>query len=497
MPSRASLRRARAGGLTRFYGLTALSTILPGAGLLATRRRRVGAVILGCFIALVVVLLAVAGSQGVVRTGLRLAVSRGALLAVLAVMAVATVVWCAGIIVTAMSTRPHPLATRDSVLTKAFAAAACVVVALPAGLAMRDVAVQRTLIGTIFKPSAGHRPGVGPDQSRPDPWAAMPRVNVLLLGSDAGRDRVGVRTDSMMVASIDTHTGDTVLFGVPRNLERVPIPASNPLSRVFPHGYDCGDQCLLNGIWTAAMQHQDLFPGNPNPGMSTTRDVVGAVLGLHIDYTTVIDLRGFQALVDAMGGVNINVKERVTIGGHVVDGRVVGIVGWINPGYQHLDGYHALWYARSRATTDDFNRMRRQRCVVGALVDQVNPVTMLQRYPALAKVAKDNITVDIPAEDLPAWVTLVERMQNATIRSLPLTDRNIDITHPDFTQIHNLVRTAITSKPAPAKTAPTASATPSGTPSAAAKAATPTAPAGAPASASQPPDTLTNLKDTC
>ena len=80
-----------------------------------------------------------------------------------------------------------------------------------------------------------------PNSAMADPWAGTPRVNVLLLGSDAGADRTGVRTDSMMVASINTRTGDTVLFGLPRNLQNVPFPEHDPLHKLFPQGFNCGE----------------------------------------------------------------------------------------------------------------------------------------------------------------------------------------------------------------------------------------------------------------
>ena len=89
----------------------------------------------------------------------------------------------------------------------------------------------------------------------------------------------------------------------------------------------------MNAVWTLAEQHRDLFPGDTNPGLTATRDALSSVLGLSIDYTTIIDLNGFRSLVDAMGGVDVNVKERIPIGGHVGPGGTIsGITGWIDAG---------------------------------------------------------------------------------------------------------------------------------------------------------------------
>ena len=250
----------------------------------------------------------------------------------------------------------------------------------------------------------------------------------------------------MIVASIDTHSGNAVLFGVPRNLQDVPFPKNNPLHKLYPNGFDCGPECLMDAVWNQARDHKDLFKGDPNPGLTTTQDVLSQILGLPIDYTLIMDLHGFTELVDAMGGVDIDVKERLPIGGEVIPGVGIkpgSIHGWIEPGKQHLNGRQALWYSRSRATTDDYSRMRRQRCMVGALLTQVNPVKILRKYPSLAKVAKNNIQTDIAAKELPAWVELVERIQKGEIHSLTFTIKNTNVVHPDFPKMRTMVKNAI------------------------------------------------------
>lgn len=468
-------------GSGRFYGLTALSTLVPGAGLIPTRRRSFGLLLLGGAILLGSLALLYAWRKGFVVAALDLAVRPRVLVGSLVATAVVALLWVAGIVLTARETAPRGPGRG---WRTAFAAVCCLLVAVPAANAVRYLSIQHDVIGAITGGNSGDGDGA-------DAWAGKPRVNLLLLGSDAGGDRVGVRTDSMMVASIDTRRGDTVLFSLPRNLERVPIPASNPLSTLYPNGYDCGDECLLNGIWTLATDNADLFPGDTNPGLTSTRDVIGEILGLEIDRTLVVDLRGFQALVDAMGGVDVNVKERVCVSCKLVGGRIVFTDGqerWIELGPQHLDGYHALWYARSRAGSDDFSRMRRQRCVTGAILDQADPVKLLRNYPDLAKVVRDNLTVDIPTSELPAWAELVGTVQETgSIRSLPITNKVVRVANPDFDKIRSLVRAAIeppTTSAAPTSAAPTTSAPSQSSPS-----STP--------SASEPTDEVQDIGATC
>src|SRR5699024_4827311 len=133
------------------------------------------------------------------------------------------------------------------------------------------------------------------------------------IGSDAGPNRTGVRPDAVIVASVDTQTGETVLFGIPRNLEDIPFSAKNPLSEKYPDGYNCGNDCLMEYVWMLGEENADLFETD-DPGLAVTKDAASQILGLDIDYTTVVDLDGFQELVDAMGGFTINVKDRVCIG---------------------------------------------------------------------------------------------------------------------------------------------------------------------------------------
>lgn len=471
----------------RFFGLTALSTLLPGAGLLPTRRRPQGLALLLGSLLLGSLVLFYAWRKGFVLAALDLAVRPAMLLTLLVAIVVGALLWCGGILLTARETSPGG---GGRALRAGFAALCCLVVAAPAATAVRYLTIQHDVITVLTG---------GADEEDANAWADKPRVNILLLGSDASDTRIGVRTDSMMVASIDTETGDTVLFGLPRNLERVPIPASNPLSAQYPNGYDCGDECLLNGVWTlaadAAEEDPALFAGDTNPGLTTTRDVIGEILGLEIDRSLVVNLRGFQALVNAMGGVEVNVQERVCVGCKLSGGRIVftnGVEQWIEPGVQRLDGYHALWYARSRAGSDDFSRMRRQRCVTAAILDQANPTELLRNYPQLATVVKDNVSVDIPQSELPAWAELVGTLQEkGSIRSLPITNKVVNVARPDYDKIRDLVQSAI--DPAPTATAP-ASPAPSTTtpePSDTSDSPSPTT------SPSEPTDQVEDIAATC
>lgn len=441
-------RHARA--VRRFYALTAASTVVPGLGLVRSRPRAGRAVVIGFGVVLLAVILYVA-TQGVTSSVINVGASRTKLAIAIPIVVIAAAVWIWAIITTARDNLPSESRGRPKTSMIIFTALAALLVFAPAAQTMRYMLIQHSLIGNVFdslRPAGAVAPGGGDD-----PWAGTGRVNVMLVGSDAGKGRIGTRPDSIMVASIDPGTGETVLFGIPRNLQDIPFSESNPLSELYPTGYDCGDECLMEYVWTLGSDHADLFPGDPNPGLTVTKDAASQVLGLDIDYTTVINLEGFTQLVDAMGGVTIDVKERVCIGCKLDPaGNVVGTTGWIEPGVQTLDGYHALWYSRSRAGSadGDFSRMRRQRCMVGALLNQVNPTSMVMRYPALAATLEDNVRIDIPQQDLDEWAVLVLRIQKGgSIKSLPLTNDNIDVVDPDYERIHEMVDEAINPQPTP------------------------------------------------
>lgn len=430
----------------RSYLLTVASTVLPGLGLVFTRRRLLGLVMVVVSVVLLIALGLVLLSGGFV-SGVGRFLTSGGLLMLLIAFIVLGIAWVLGIMLTAHETERELWSPRALWVHRGVATLLCLAVAVPAAIGTQYVVLTKGAFGLM---SLDRYTGRGGEARAPgegaDAWKNTPRINVLLAGSDAGTDRTGVRTDSLIMASIDTHTGDTTLVGIPRNLKNVPFPEDNPLHKVYPNGFDCSD-CLMDAVWQEAeVKHRDLFPKDEkNPGLDTTREVVQEITGQQIDYSVVIDLSGFRQLVDAMGGVEINVPSRIPIGGKIVGGQIVpgSITGYIEPGYQRLDGHDALWYSRSRVASSDYDRMRRQRCMVNALVSQSNPFSLLQRFPAIMKVAEDNISFDIPQDRLPAFATLAQTMQKGNMRSVNLSPPTVISSDPDYAKIRKLVAKGI------------------------------------------------------
>ncbi|WP_330474482.1 LCP family protein [Terrabacter sp. C0L_2] len=491
----------------RALALTALGTLVPGAGLTRARNRWLGRLGWLMVAATLVVLGTVAyavWTRGFSSAVLDVVSRPEALRPAAFVIAAWGFLWCASILLTAVQVRPRPGGRLGAVLLGAFAAVMAGSVGAGTVVAVDYALITRDTVSAVFS-APPTQPGVGARVSEgADPWAAQARVNLLLLGSDAGSDRTGIRTDSMIVASIDTRSGRTTLVSMPRNLLDAPLAPGSPLRARYPSGRfgapdrTCAQnapgetgQCQLTNLYgeaeAYALDHPGAYAKAIVPGREEVRGSVQQIVGLPIDHVVVIDLRGFSLLVDAMGGIDVNVKDAGTggplpIGGHVTaDNRVVGVKEWFRAGRQHLDGWHALWYARSRAADSDTYRQARQRCVVQAIVEQADPAAMVRQYPRLARIARDNIYTDIPAASLPAFVELVERAQRARLNSVSLTlDDGIKPWAPDYARIRALVRRGIAA-PTPAK-----AATPSTTPTPGRPAAPPRRPPATPSPTTTP-----------
>ena len=294
------------------------------------------------------------------------------------------------------------------------------------------------------------------------------RYNVLLLGADSAADREGLRPDSINVASVDAKTGRTVLFGLPRNLQKVRFPDSSPLNELYPDGFVCEDNgCMLNGIWTLGEEHADLYPGK-QAGLEAMKEAVEETLGLDLNYYALVDMHGFSALIDAMGGIRLDISKPIPIGG---GGSPIS--GYIEPGDDVLlDGYHALWFARSRAESSDYERMVRQKCVMSAMVQQLDPATVATKFVELSEAGGDLLKTDVGTGAIADLAELALKARELNITSVNFAPPLIVTADPDFELIRSTVDeklspppepTATSAAPAPSENASETSASPSPT----------------------------------
>lgn len=407
------LRLHRATSLAGTLGLTALGTFLPGSGILLAGRRGLGLSLL----AVTLVLAGVAGYAVTHRQDLMSAAVDPDKLLVAAVLSGAMLAGLVGITVLTYRMVRRPRAPQNQrVVEFAFVGALCLLVAAPFALGTRYAYVQRDLVSTVFTER-----DTAVDSGTDQVWGSDGRVNVLLLGGDGGVHRIGIRTDTVMLASLDVDSGDTALFSLPRNLQNVPFPAGSELAGIYPDGFTGeGDPLnwMLNAVYGKVPElHPDLLAPSENEGAEALKQGVSAALGIPVDYYVLVNLRGFQQMVDAIGGVTVNINQPIPIGGNTDLG--VPPEDYLEPGpSQHLDGFEALWFARGRYGLDDYNRMERQRCVMDAFIDEVDPVTLLRRYEGLAAAGKKIVRTDIPQELVSDFVDLGLRLKSGDVHSV-------------------------------------------------------------------------------
>lgn len=436
---------------------TIAGTVVPGLGLIAARRRAVGAVILGAFAAALIGLGIYAATD--LQGFLALAVDPTMLKRVAIGLIVLAAVWVGVIVASHLSLRGRPTTVQRAiggVLVGLLAFA----VAAPMAVAARYSYDQAGLVGAVFKSETDSKSATRPtldvpkatkgQTSQTDPWANKARLNILLLGGDAGKGRTGTRTDTVILASIDTQTGDTTMFSLPRNAGRMPFPSDSPLHRYYPNGFTNGDgnnaEYFLNSMYENVPQAvpKDVLGQTDDLGADVLKTSVGAALGLKVDYYMLINLQGFSKMVDALGGIRLNINTYIPIGGNT--DLHIPPKEFLKPGpNQKLDGRSALWYARGRYGSDDFARMDRQRCVINAIINQANPATMLSRYEDIAKAGKTIVYTDMPQEVLPQMVDLSLRVKDGNVRSIVFKNgvNGFSSPNPNFSLMRKQVKSAL------------------------------------------------------
>ena len=432
----------------RAWWLIGLNLLVPGSAQVLAGNRRLGRFGLGATLGMWV-LAVVAGVTALAWRGVFLAVATNwfTLVAVQALLIAYAVLWIVltlDVLRLVRLVRLRPLARVGTALT------AIVLLVLASGgavYAAGRVGIARDAIGEVFTQT-------GP---------AIPPVdgyyNILLLGADSGEGRDSMRYDSISVVSVNAETGAVTIFGIPRDMPNVPF-SPGPMQDLYPDGHTshadetCGWGSGINQIRTEVVVCRDgsaLYPdavaAGSDPGIEATREAAEGVLGIEIPFYVFIDMNGFAALIDALGGVDIEVSERLPEGwGPTYDGQPAEewAIGWIEVGPQHMDGDTAQWYARSRYTTNDWDRMQRQRQLQEAILAQFNPANVLSRFQEIATAGTHLVQTDIPQSMLGEFVELGIKAKEHPVTTLDLIPQNgIDDRDPDFPYIRELVQSLL------------------------------------------------------
>ncbi len=445
-------------------GAACASALLPGVGQLAVGRRR-RAVPWLVFTFLSLCLLAWGAGVGTVHL-LELAVQPAWLTAAVVLVVVSLVVRVASAVDAYGCVRPlvaRPFAV--SVVGLLMLALVAGLVAVPHVEAARAAVAQRDLVTDVFAdaPVAPVEPDPLPSSTSPSPTASTStssspsassskpkptlssgalgtdgRFTVLLLGSDAGPNRTGARTDTMVLLSIDPRKHDAVMIGVPRNLAHIPFP-SGPMHDRFPKGFSD----IANAVYGYGTSHTSWFGHVKDPGATAVEQAVASATGLEIDDWAMVDLRGVVGVVSALGGVTLDVPEELSdrVSPYLDGGP--SISADIERGRHHLTPDQVYVYIRSRHADSDYQRMRRQRCVLEAMGHQLTGPKLLTSYPSLAGAITHYVTTDIPRSRLPALVQLGAALRTSQVRTLLLVPPLIDPRNPDYTHIRAMVHAAL------------------------------------------------------
>jgi len=208
-------------------------------------------------------------------------------------------------------------------------------------------------------------------QATPTPaWDIIPaegQVNILVLGSD-WRPGSGYRTDVILLVSLNPNLGTASLVSFPRDLY-VDIPGRGK-----------------NRINTA----------HPMGGFPLTVATFQQNFGVTIDYYVLTNFQGFVNIVDSLGGIDVYAAKNLTDQCKLPQAQN-GYCS-VGPGLVHMDGQTALWYVRSRYSTSDFDRTRREQEVLIALFNKLMSLNALARIPELYQYYRSSVETNLPLD---------------------------------------------------------------------------------------------------
>ncbi|MFC1616317.1 LCP family protein, partial [Patescibacteria group bacterium] len=213
---------------------------------------------------------------------------------------------------------------------------------------------------------------------------AFNHTNFLILGTGGANHEGGDLTDTIIVASMDNQDKLVTMMSIPRDLW-----IKDSLIGNFK----------INEFYYYAKEHY----GSNTKGIEHTKEKIEEVVGIPIHYYVQIDFKGFTELVDAMGGIDVYVQEAIYDPYYPKDGTIFYETFSIPAGDQHLDGETALKYARSRKTTSDFDRARRQQQIIYATKEralQTEIIFSKDKITELLNTLKNNIETNVTVKEI-------------------------------------------------------------------------------------------------
>lgn len=323
-------------------------------------------------------------------------------LAALLVLNLVVLAWRLVAVLGAFLDRRYPL--RPGRLGAAGLAVVLVLTAVPHVLAWSYGSAAQAMFGQVFAGSNANATTTLPQPGTNE------RLNVLLIGVDSGPGRTEALTDSLIVVSLDPIGRRVSMLSIPRDLASIPLG----------NGDTYGPK--INSLLSYAERNPKLFPEG---GIRTLENAVGALLGIPIHAYAQVDLAGFARMVDAVGGVDIDVKKPLDDPAYP---RLDGGHGWsVTAGPHHFDGLDALAYARVRKVLgeSDLTRAARQQEVLVALRNQAVSAGLLVGLPQLLEAVGSTVRTDLAQDQLPQLAALAEQIGGSRTVKVVLTSPQI------------------------------------------------------------------------
>jgi LCP family protein required for cell wall assembly len=249
------------------------------------------------------------------------------------------------------------------------------------------------------------------------------KMKVLLLGSDQRPNEGGFRTDAILLVTLDSEDKSVSVVSFPRDLwVQVPSLYEMKINQVFELG-----------------------------GFDATTEMMEANFGVRPDYFVMTNFAGFMQFIDNRGGVEVNVGQPLTDDCDLpqqVDGDCT-----VEPGVIHMDGPTALWYVRSRQTTSDLDRLRREQEVLYALIKKLINFKTIEQLSSIKAEVAENVETNFSVEQgwslLPFITTVLNsegKISHLAIGEEQATPswswNGMWILLPDYNAIDNLLQQA-------------------------------------------------------
>ena len=311
--------------------------------------------------------------------------------------------------------------------------------ALPAALIVYRMTQVNAAVHDVFQDS----PTAGVVSAAPgqDPLAEGFHT-VLMMGSDEGKSRLGLRTDTMILAMIHPDSGRAALISVPRNLKHLRFPPESAMGRKFPDGFTDDEGGLTNAIYITVENDPDLQAAYSRdglePGVLALMEGLSYSLGITIDDYAMINSCGFVTLVDAIGGVTIHVDKELPMPGKL-NCSAYRLTPTIGPGDVFMDGTKALGYVRSRYADSDYQRMERQRTLIQTIASEIGIDDLLLHFTELYASIKENVRTSMTLDEANALVATLQD-NDQQFQSVGLTPPLVEPGHPDYAEIKQLMQ---------------------------------------------------------